>query len=374
MRIAQVANFHGPRSGGLRTALRALGRGYVDSGDDVLLVVPGDRDHAEDTPQGHLVTLHSPALPGSGGYRVITRLAAVKEILARFAPDALEVHDRTTLIPLADWARRRRVVTAFVAHERADGVLAGLAPRAGVAAARRLAAAHSRDVARRFDLVVATTSFAGEELARAGARVDTVPLGVDLLTFDPRRHSPLARRALARPEETLVVLASRLSSEKRPEIAVEAVRELAARGRPVRLVVAGSGPLDRRLRRRARDLPVEFVGFVDDRRTYAALLASADVLVAPGPIETFGLAALEGLASGTPAVVNRASALPEVVGAAGIGAEGTPDAFADGVEAILARDGRERRLAARSRAEELPWHATVARMRALHVGALAGLR
>jgi hypothetical protein len=45
----------------------------------------------------------------------------------------------------------------------------------------------------------------------------------------------------------------------------------------------------------------------------ATLLASADVALAPGPVETFGLAALEALACGTPVVVDRASALPEVV-------------------------------------------------------------
>lgn len=374
MRIAQVANFHGPRSGGLRTALRALGTGYVDCGDRVLLVVPGDADREEDTAQGRIVTLHSPVVPGSGGYRVVTRLGAVRDALERFSPDVLEVHDRTTLLPVAAWARGRRVASTFVAHERADGVLRGLLPDAGDGTARRVAAAHSRDVAARFDRLVATTAFAGEELVATGARVDTIPLGVDLELFHPRHHSSVGRRALAADDESLMVLASRLSPEKRPELAIEAVRELAARGRRVRLVVAGAGPLDRRLRREARDLPVAFLGFVRDRRTYAALLASADVLLAPGPIETFGLAALEGLASGTPAVVNGASALPEVVGDAGMAAAGTPTGLADAVETVLSRDGRARRIAARERAEGYPWHATVARMRALHVGALAGQR
>ena len=170
------------------------------------------------------------------------------------------------------------------------------------------------------------------------------------------------------------MLASRLSPEKRPELALDTVRELAARGRNVRLAIAGAGPLDRRLRRAASHLPVDFLGFLTDREAYASLLASADVLLAPGPIETFGLAALEGLASGTPAVVNRASALPEVIGGAGAAVDGTASAFADGVESVLGRDGRERRLAARARAERFPWHATVARMRALHVESLAGAR
>ena len=52
---------------------------------------------------------------------------------------------------------------------------------------------------------------------------------------------------------------------------------------------------------------MRFVGYLDDRHRLAAILACADVAIAPGPVETFRLAALEALASGTPAVVNAAS-------------------------------------------------------------------
>lgn len=40
MRIVQLANFYGPRSGGLRTALSHLGEGYVAAGHEVVLIVP----------------------------------------------------------------------------------------------------------------------------------------------------------------------------------------------------------------------------------------------------------------------------------------------------------------------------------------------
>ena len=114
-----------------------------------------------------------------------------------------------------------------------------------------------------------------------------------------------------------------------------------------------------------------FLGFVTDRDYFAQLLASADVVVAPGPIETFGLAALEALASGTPAVVNAASALPEVVADAGVAAAGTAESFADAIQQILARDPIERRAHARARAETMPWSATVDLMLELHASQLA---
>jgi alpha-1,6-mannosyltransferase len=43
MRIVRLANYVGPRSGGMRTALRELGAGYLAAGHEPVLVVPGRR-------------------------------------------------------------------------------------------------------------------------------------------------------------------------------------------------------------------------------------------------------------------------------------------------------------------------------------------
>ncbi len=52
MRIAQVANFVGPNSGGVKTVLDALGRGYVAAGHERLLVVPGRSTRWRSRPPG----------------------------------------------------------------------------------------------------------------------------------------------------------------------------------------------------------------------------------------------------------------------------------------------------------------------------------
>jgi alpha-1,6-mannosyltransferase len=373
MRIAHIANFYGPTSGGLRTAMHALGAGYRERGHDVLLVVPGPADADEETPYGRRITVRSPLVPFSGGYRVITRTREVRGILTGFAPGVLEVSDRTTLRSLGGWAASHGIPSAFFAHERADGILhanlpAWLDQRLPV---EGLADWHNRGTHRRFTTVVCTTEYARAEFARAGLESVKVPLGVDLGRFHPRNASAVVRARYAPDGESLVLMASRLSKEKRPELAIEAVRLLTERGRKVCLVSAGTGNIEEEMRELAKGLPVTFLGFVSDRALFAHLLASADAVIAPGPIETFGLAALEALASGTPAVVNAASALPEVVGDAGQSASGTPEAFADALEAVLARDPDERRESSRAHAETMPWSATVERMLALHEAALS---
>jgi L-malate glycosyltransferase len=82
----------------------------------------------------------------------------------------------------------------------------------------------------------------------------------------------------------------------------------------VRLVLVGDGPEYGRTRDLVETLGladfVRFVGVVDD---VVPLLAAADVLLLPSETESFGLVALEAMASGVPVVASDVGGLPEVV-------------------------------------------------------------
>ncbi|MFE0180415.1 glycosyltransferase [Streptomyces olivaceus] len=360
LRIVRLANFVAPASGGLRTALRELGRGYRAAGHDPVLVVPGAHADDRETEQGRVITLPGPLLPGTGGYRVLTGSRQVAALLEELAPDRLEVADRTTLRWTGRWARRARVPAVMVSHETADGVLRtwGLPEPA----ARRAADALNIRTAHSYARVVCTTEFAAREFVRIGARnVVRAPLGVDLAGRHPALYDPRLRAGYARADETLLVMCSRLSVEKRPGTAFDALAALRRRGGRAALVVAGDGPLRPRLEQRAREqaLPVTFLGHLADPGALGALQASADVCLAPGPAETFGLAALEAMASGTPVVASASSALSEVIGSAGAVAADHGEAFADAVELVLARGEADRRGAARARAECFGWDTAV---------------
>ncbi|AXL87534.1 glycosyl transferase [Streptomyces sp. CB09001] len=371
LRIVRLANFVTPASGGLRTALRELGKGFRAAGHDPVLVVPGRRADDRETGQGRVITLPGPLLPGTGGYRVLTDRRRLAALLEELAPDRLEVSDRTTLRWTGRWARRARVPAVMVSHETTDGVLRTWGLPEG--AARRTADALNVRTAHAYARVVCTTEFAEREFVRVGARnVVRAPLGVDLIGRSPVLRDPGLRARYARGDETMLLMCSRLSVEKRPGTALDALAELRRRGGRTVLVVAGDGPLRTRLEQRARSqgLPVTFLGHVADPGLLGALQASADVCLAPGPAETFGLAALEAMACGTPVVASASSALPEVIGSAGAVAADHGDAFADAVELLLARRETDRREAARARAECFGWRTAVEAFLAAHEATL----
>jgi alpha-1,6-mannosyltransferase len=371
MKIVRLANYVAPHSGGLRTSLRELGAGYLAAGHEPVLIIPGERDSDEQTPQGRVITLRGPRLPFTGGYRALLRKRRVAALLDELRPDTLEVSDRTTLRWTGRWAGEHSVPAVMISHESLTALLRLSVPGLDLPGLSRwgpalsLADAVNRRTARAYQRIICTTAWAATEFERIGAaNLLRAPLGVDLATFTVPQQR--VRDDYAAPGETLLVHCGRLSAEKKPQRSLNTLATLRAMGLPARLVVAGDGPLRSRLERRAaRDrLPVTFAGFLPGRAALAALLGSADVAIAPGPAETFGLAGLEALACGTPVVASTESALPEVVGDAGASVAG--EDLAAGVMTVLSWPEQARREAARARAERFGWPGAVRAFVAVH--------
>lgn len=367
-RIAQLANFVGPHSGGMRTAVDALGARYAASGAHRLLVTPGARDAVVESPSGVHVQLRALEVPG--GYRLIVEPWRVLRVLAEFAPTSVEVSDKTTMLPVVRWARRAGAGCVLFSHERLDAMMAlriGISSARNAAISTAISACH-RVLSGGFDAIVVTSRYAaGEFPAAARARLRHVPLGVDLAMFHPRRgHSG--------PDGVLrLVHAGRLSREKSPDLAVATAVELHRRGVPVRMDVYGQGPLLGTLRRQAAGAPVTFHGHLDERQALAAALANADVALYVCPGETFGLSILEALASGTPVVTtDRGGGRELITEASGAWAPPEPPALADAVLRVASRDTHTGRIAARRQAERFDWSVTAASMLDLHHEVSAG--
>ena len=348
MRIVHIANFYGPNSGGIKTTLHELGRGYLKYGHDFIYIVPGTQFYQEQTPYGRKITLPSVILPGSGSYRIIKSNKALRELVRELAPDRIEISDRFTLRGMGKFAKAQGIPTVVFSHETLRGLanrfLPSWLPR------KTLVNWHNKRLAKSFDHVIATTEFAAAEFREIGTKnLVKIPLGVDLINFSPDNRSLVFKQELLKGSQVLLVHCGRLSPEKEPQRSIEALVELRARGIDARLVIVGIGPMWKKIRLLAKDLPVDTLGYIADRKRVAAILSSADVSLAPGPLETFCLSALESIASGTPVVASESSAVGEFLKVnlkhpAGAVAADNGVAFADAIESLLYRPKLRRKV------------------------------
>jgi alpha-1,6-mannosyltransferase len=370
MRIVHLANFYGPKSGGIKTTLQSLGAEYTRAGHDFIYVVPGKTFKHEKSDKGTCISLPSWVIPFTGGYRVIRSNFRVKSLLNSLSPDRIEVSDRFTLSGIGVWASRKNIPTVVFSHETLQGLIKNYF---GISL-KRIARWHNSRLASRFDHVVATTNFAAAEFREIQTpNIVQIPLGVDLSTFSPSNYNEELRTKLLKGGEVLLVHCGRLSPEKKPERSIEALRELLKRGINARLIFVGTGPLHKKLYNSSRDIPVTFWGYVANKKLLAEIIASADISLAPGPIETFCLAALESIASGTPVVASNTSAVGEFLmagskDAVGATAANNGAAFADAVEELLARLKSEKNLRERCylQARKFSWSDTANRLHDLY--------
>lgn len=146
------------------------------------------------------------------------------------------------------------------------------------------------------------------------ARSHVSAMGIDDVERQPRRD---ARRA-TNARGFVVLSLGRLVSIKGIEAAIDAMA--LADIRDAELWIAGDGPTRARLERRARErgVPARFLGEVTGRRK-AALLAAADVFIAPsrrersGRTEGLPTALLEAASAGLPLIASRTGGIPELL-------------------------------------------------------------
>ena len=207
-------------------------------------------------------------------------------------------------------------------------------------------------------------------------RVELIPCGVDLSRFRPIGRTA-ARRELGLNGHKVMLYVGRIEPLKGADLLLQTAASLESEEGVQVLVVGsdadGSGEVER-LQQLSDDLElgdtVEFVGRVPQERL-ALYYSAADVCVVPSFYESFGLAALESMACGTPVVASRVGGLSTIVqhGKTGyLKSWRCPEAFAQSLEMIMAnedlRDSMGR--AARHRAETLSWEQVAGRLLSLY--------
>ena len=311
--IASHDFYPDPGSGGTGRYVYETARRLVDRGHDVSVVTRRRGDvPARETVAGIDVARYDLSVAETPAPAVLARLPRAARTVDRLVPDDPDVlslqgpvtgalaHatvDRT--VPRrctfhSPWPTEYRIRTRDADRS---------APR------RRLNAALRDRIERRLlgsvEEVGTLSEYMRERLRERydpAAPTRVVPGGVDVDAFAPDagRHERVAGGG------PTFLTVRRLSPRMGHGLLLEAFARVGRRCPDAELYVAGDGPLAGELRERATELGIDdavtFLGYVPDEALPAAY-ASADVFVLPTTeLEGFGLATLEALASGTPAV------------------------------------------------------------------------
>ncbi|MDO8145620.1 MULTISPECIES: glycosyltransferase family 1 protein [unclassified Isoptericola] len=306
MRVAIVAESFLPQVNGVTNSVLRVLEHLQRTGHDALVLAP-DTDDGDLPPFVHgapVVEVPSVGLPGYPDVRVVVgQRARIERTLAAFAPDVVHLASPFML----GW-RGMQVAEALgvpaVAVYQTE--VPSYAARYGVRHLEPLLWWRVRTLHDRAALTLAPSTPTIDHLrARGIPRVHRWGRGVDTELFRPGARDDAWRREVGAGRPLLVGYVGRLAAEKQ----VEALRVLHDRD-DVRLVVVGEGP-ERPLLEEL--LPeARFTGLLRGEEL-ARAMASLDVFVHPGELETFGQTLQEAHASGVPVVAPAAGGPIDVV-------------------------------------------------------------
>ena len=166
------------------------------------------------------------------------------------------------------------------------------------------------------DEITAVSEFLREETLSAflctGCRVSVIPNFIDPTIYDRSAYTEADRLPFASGKKVLMHI-SNFRAVKRVRDVVRIFAKVLARV-PSVLVMVGDGPERPAAEDEARGLGcINSVYFLGKIEAVAPLLANADVFLIPTASESFGLSALEAMASGVPVIGTNTGGLPEVV-------------------------------------------------------------
>ncbi len=166
------------------------------------------------------------------------------------------------------------------------------------------------------DRITAVSEYLRDETIRAfgcaGCEVEVIHNFIDPTVYNREKYPSTLKDQLGRSRPVLMHV-SNFREVKRVRDVIRVFAEV-NKERPSVLVMIGDGPDRPAAEEEARALGVESSGsFLGKLEQIAPLLAAADLFILTSQTESFGLSALEALASGVPVIGTKTGGLPEVI-------------------------------------------------------------
>ena len=293
MKIGLVTPYIYPLPGGVNAHVRFLYDNLIARGHDVRII--SSIHGAQRQSEGDVIRLgYGFSVPANGSVGTLTfspRYASlVRDMLERERFDVLHFHE--PFVPFLSLVLLRESQSINIATFHA---YAGWSP--AYEFGKRMLGRFARRLHGRIAVSAAARHFIDRYFP---GDYKVIPNGVDLARF--AHTQPIARY---RDGTLNILFVGRFESRKGALYLLKAYRALRKRGYNCRLLLAGTGPQEREIRRyiaTRRLTGVELLGRIsdDDKARY---YATADVFVSPATgRESFGIVLLEAMAAGTPIV------------------------------------------------------------------------
>ncbi len=295
MRVVIVTESFPPDVNGVAHSVVRVAEHLVARGHEPLVIAPqpaATRARVAGPLPYPVVRVPSTGLPGYPGFRLGLPGGRIADLMRGHEPDAVHLASPFVLGAWGSAAAQALDIPSVAVYQTdvpgyARAYRLGLGESLAWRWVRRIHGRAARTLA-------PSTATAAELLAHGIGRVWLWRRGVDTVRFAHTWRDDDVRRALAPGGEVLVGYVGRLAIEKRVDLLAPT-----AKLPGVRVVIIGAGPAEMALRKAMPDAI-----FLGERHGHqlAALYASLDIFVHTGPLETFGQAIQEALASGLPVV------------------------------------------------------------------------
>lgn len=167
------------------------------------------------------------------------------------------------------------------------------------------------------DFVTSPSKTGVNLLKEHGLKIPARPIsnGINLEKFHPWEEKAKLKKKFNLPNLPIVLYTGRLDPEKEVNILIQAI-PLVLKEVKAHFVVGGRGKDKEKIEKMVESLGVEksvtFAGFLSDE-DYPKLYGVGDLYCMPSRAELLSISTLEALASGLPAIVRNAGALPELI-------------------------------------------------------------